>query len=318
MEPVEFFKTSHVFIVAGKGGVGKTTVVAAMALMCSQNQIKTTVIELDDTKALPSYYGVNEPIGFEPTIVDNYLSLRLITPDEALIEYLETHSLRRISKRLISAGLVEIVSTAIPGIKDILLLGKIKQLERVLTNEVIIVDAPATGHAITFLTSPKGLLESARSGPVRDQAKDVLDLLTDPKRCQVILVTIAEETPINETIEAAYQLEDKVGIRLGPVVINALYPEIDKLENAILSIDRAKYPELFNAGLYYRERFLLQEKYLQKFINMLPLSYLRLPELFVSELSTTEIRILADEMAKELSSMQLNVLNQDIVITKKK
>ena len=146
---------------------------------------------------------------------------RRITPDDALLEYLADHGMGRISKRLVSSGALDVVSTAIPGIRDILVLGKIKQLERESGADLILVDAPATGHAMTFLSSAQGLLDAARSGPVRAQAADVVELLTDPERCQVALVTLPEEMPVNEVIEAAYQLEDKVGLTLGPVIVNA-------------------------------------------------------------------------------------------------
>ena len=122
------------------------------------------------------------------------------------------------------------VSTAIPGIRDVLVLGKVKQLEREARADLIVVDAPATGHAITFLTSASGLVNAARGGPLRTQAQDVVDLLSDPTRCRVILVTLPEELPVSETIESAYTLEDKAGVQLGPVIVNACDPEPVGLE----------------------------------------------------------------------------------------
>jgi len=140
------------------------------------------------------------------------------------VEYLEDHGLRRVSKRLVSSGVVDVVSTAIPGIRDVLVLGKIKQLERDGVADLIVVDAPATGHAITFLTSASGLVNAARGGPLRSQASDVVELLADPARCRVMLVTLPEDMPVSETIESAYTLEDKAGVQLGPVIVNATDP----------------------------------------------------------------------------------------------
>ena len=117
------------------------------------------------------------------------------------------------------------VATAIPGIRDVLVLGKVKQLERDGAADLILVDAPATGHAITFLTSASGMVSAARGGPLRTQAQDVVELLSDPARCRVILVTLPEELPVSETIESAYTLEDKAGVQLGPVIVNACDPE---------------------------------------------------------------------------------------------
>ncbi len=103
------------------------------------------------------------------------------------------------------------VATAAPGISDILVLGKVKQLERTEAADLILLDAPAAGHAISFLRSAHGLLDAVRVGPVNAQAADVLELLTDPTRCRVMLVTLPEETPVNELVETAYSLEDEVG-----------------------------------------------------------------------------------------------------------
>ena len=155
---------------------------------------------------------------------------RTITPDDALLEYLADHGLRRISKRLMSSGIIDMVAGAIPGIRDILVLGKVKQIERSGIADLVLVDAPATGHTMTFLSSAGGLLDAARGGPIRAQAADVVALLSDPARCQVALVTLPEEMPVNEVVEAAYQLEDRVGIALGPVIVNGCYPAVAGLD----------------------------------------------------------------------------------------
>ena len=90
---------------------------------------------------------------------------RTLTPDEALLDYLRDHGLSRISKRLVSSGALDVVATAAPGIKDILILGKVKQLERAGEADLIVLDAPAAGHAITFLQSASALLDTVRVGP---------------------------------------------------------------------------------------------------------------------------------------------------------
>ena len=131
----------------------------------------------------------------------------------------------RVAKRLVSSGAIDTLATAAPGIKDILVLGKVKQLERDEAADLIVLDAPAAGHAITFLRSARGLLDAVRVGPIHTQAAEVMELLTDPERCQVVLVTLPEETPVNELVETAYSLEDQVGVALGPVVVNGLYPD---------------------------------------------------------------------------------------------
>ena len=154
---------------------------------------------------------------------------RTITPDDALLEYLADHGLRRVSKRLMSSGIIDLVAGAIPGIRDILVLGKVKQIERSGIADLVLVDAPATGHTMTFLSSAGGLARrrQGRSHPDPGRRRGG-DCCPIPARCQVALVTLPEEMPVNEVIEAAYQLEDKVGIALGPVIVNGCYPPLPR------------------------------------------------------------------------------------------
>src|SRR5438477_9994022 len=103
--------------------------------------------------------------------------------------------MKRISKRLASSGALDVVATAVPGMKDILVLGKVKSLEESRAPDLVSVDAPAAGHAVTLLLSARALLDAARLGPTRTQAQHVARLISDPERCQVMLVARAGETP---------------------------------------------------------------------------------------------------------------------------
>ncbi|MCU1359156.1 MAG: putative anion transporting ATPase, partial [Ilumatobacteraceae bacterium] len=152
------------------------------------------VVELDGKPALATLVGDDIPV------------LALSAP-AALAEYLQDHGLKRVAKRLASSGVIDVVSTAAPGIDDIVVLGKLKQLERAGTYDLIVVDGPAAGHAITFLMSARSLLDTVHGGPIYNQAIEVREMLTDPSRCQVVMVTLPETTPVNELIETAFALE---------------------------------------------------------------------------------------------------------------
>ena len=191
MDPLQFLTDAHVAIVAGKGGVGKTTVTAVLARAAADRGLRVLVVELDGKPTLASLVGDDIPC-------------LALNPPAALAEYLDTHGLGRIAKRLASSGVIEVVATAAPGIDDIVVLGKIKQLERSGDYDVIVVDGPAAGHATTFLMAPANLLKLVRGGPIRSQATEVAELLSDPQRSQVILVTLPETTPVNEAIETAH------------------------------------------------------------------------------------------------------------------
>ena len=138
----ERFCSSRVVIVAGKGGVGKTTVTAALAVSAARAGSRVLIIEVEGKSALPALFDLSE-LTYETILVAPGIEARTLTPDQALVEYLNDHGLRRISRRLARLGVLDVVSGAIPGIKDILVLGKIKQLEQSAEADLILVDAPA-------------------------------------------------------------------------------------------------------------------------------------------------------------------------------
>jgi len=286
VDPAEFRRASRVVIVAGKGGVGKTTVTAALARRAGEAGLRTLVIELEGRSGLAELFG-RPDLTYEPTALAPGVSGRTLTPDDALAEYLQDHGLRRVSKRLVASGAMDVASTAAPGIRDILVLGKVKQLERAGVADLILLDAPAAGHAITFLLSARGLLDAVRVGPVHHQAADVLELLTDPQRCSVVLVTLPEETPVNELVETAFALEDRVGVSLGPVVVNGIYPTIDGLDDD--PGDDADADALRAAAAFRRSRTAQQEEQLARLAERLPLPQWHLPFLFDADLGPEQV-----------------------------
>jgi anion-transporting ArsA/GET3 family ATPase len=215
-------------VVAGKGGVGKTTVSAALARAAARSGLRTVLVDLQGSAALAAMVGRDRPFGYEPVPVwaapagAGSLVGRTLDPAVALAEYLDQHGLKRISKRLVTTGVVDVVATAAPGIDDLLVLGKLKQIEASGQADLIVVDGPPAGHAVAFLLAAASLRDAVSGGPIATQADDVLALLADPARCQVVLVTLPEATPVNELVETAAALRARVGVRLGPVVVNAV------------------------------------------------------------------------------------------------
>ena len=170
------------------------------------------------------------------------------------------------------------IATATPGIKDILILGKVKQIVATGDYDLVVLDTPASGHAITFLRSARGLVDAVRAGPIRRQAEEVLELLADPRRCQVLLVTLAEETPVSEVIETAFLLEDRVGVALGPVVVNSVIDAVPDTANT----DRWALPAdqcaaLADSLAFERARSSSQRVQIERLAAALPLPQLVLP-----------------------------------------
>lgn len=318
MDAVQYFTAARLVIVAGKGGVGKTTVSAVLANAVARCGLDALVIDLEGSSGLPRVFGL-EDLAYDECVLRERdpasgrgeVRARRITPDDALVEYLDEHGLKRISKRLASTGALDVVATATPGIKDILVLGKIKQLERDRVADVIIVDAPAAGHAITFLQSARGLVDAVQVGPINTQARDVLGLLTDPNRCRVMLVTLGEETPVNELIDTAYRLEEDIGVHLTPVVVNAELEHIDGLDvdpreaakEAGVKLRRGEGPAMAAAAAFRRERRALQVAQAERLAEALPLPQIHLPFCFDADIGPTQLDRLADAMLAGIAAI---------------
>jgi cellulose biosynthesis protein BcsQ len=288
VDPLQFFAASRLLVVAGKGGVGKTTVTAVLARAAAESGLRVLVIDVEGKAGLAGLLGggPDDVLPYDETVLSNGLgpqgtgriSGRTITAGRALIEYLDDHGLRRVSKRLADTGVLDIVSTAAPGIEDILVLGKVKQLERGGDADLIVLDGPAAGHAISFLESASALLDAVNVGPIQAQATDVIEMLSDPKRCQVMLVTLPEETPVNELIETSFALEDRIGVALAPVVVNGVYARRD------LDPSTTDDPDLRAAARFRQERCSAQAVQLQRLADGLPLPQIVLPFVFAAGL----------------------------------
>jgi anion-transporting ArsA/GET3 family ATPase len=319
VEPASFVPPARVIIVAGKGGVGKTTVAAALGRLAAGAGYATLIVDVEGKSGLPALFGRSEPLSYQETVLlergakTAEVQARTLTPDDALLEYLDDHGMRRISRRLVSTGTLDVVATAVPGIKDILVLGKVKQLEAQSaagipgTPDFIVVDAPAAGHAVTFLASAYGLLDAAAVGPIRDQAVDVISLLGDPDRCQVMLVTVPEETPVNEAAETAFHLEDRARVQLAPIVVNGIWSDLDLPPDpagtqaaAGLDLARSDVDRIVRAADFRRQRQLLQEAQMARLADLLPLPQLRVPYMFATELGPDDVAVLAAVLGEQL------------------
>lgn len=321
MDVAEWCRQCRVLVVAGKGGVGKTTVSATVAVMAASAGLDVLVVQLEGRGGVAGLLGHPEELSYDEVALWSFLGGpgrkgrvrgRAITPDDALTEYLQTHGLGKILYKLMSSGALEVVATAAPGIRDVLVLGKVKQLELAAAADLIIVDAPAAGHALTFLSSAAGLADVARAGPIRAQASEVAQLLADPERCRVLLVTLPEETPVNEVVETAAILRDKVGIMLAPVVVNCVYPRLEgldmapaeaaALQGALLAPGHERC--LQEAAQFRKGRQQLQAEQLGRLSEALSLAQLHLPNVFSSGVGPEQVCELAGHLAAAVGALQ--------------
>ena len=326
------FLAPRVLIVSGKGGVGKTTVAAALALVAARRGRTVCLAEVDRKGSLPKLFGASE-VGYQPTEMSPGVWGMNILPEAALAEYLEVqYHMRRISKAFTSTHFVDYITTAAPGLKDILVLGKIWYLEQGRATgarhahfDTIVVDAPAAGHMLTFLSAPMGLSDALRVGPVRRQSDWLLTMLRDPTRTRVHLVTLAEEMPVSETLETADALRTRVGITTGAVFANAVYSELltaeeekslDELlergdmtplvteaKSVGLNLDDDDLDALIGYARFLDARRSIQRHHLRQLKSGVEEPVVELPLLFSAGLALPDIETLADRIEREIEEL---------------
>ncbi|MFY9588439.1 MAG: ArsA-related P-loop ATPase [Actinomycetota bacterium] len=308
-------------IVSGKGGVGKTTVAAALALAAARAGKRVLLVEVEQRESLAPLFG-HAAIGYEEkALAPNVTGLSVI-PDEALVEYLYLfYGIRYVGRVLRGSKAVEFATNVAPGLRDILLIGKIKEAERRRTAgqyafDLIVLDAPPTGRLPRFLEAPRSVVELVRSGPIRQQAQGVLDMVSDPKRTQVVLVTLPEDMPVRETAEAAEKL-GKMGVTLGPVVVNGVYPEVlpadalvtvaagaqerlkEEAGGAGIRLSDEAVEELARVGGAHARRTINQHDAIAELDRETGLPKVMLPYLFAPRMGKDEIGRLADDLAAQ-------------------
>lgn len=221
-------RARSLLFVTGKGGVGKTTVAAALAVAAGSEGRRVLVVEIDAAGALAATFEVSG-LGFDPRrVASDAVDVEALTIDteSALSEYLalfvKVPFIGRIGP---VARLFDYVAQAAPGVREILTLGKICHEVRRGVWDLVVVDAPATGHVVEHLTAPSVIGDLVRVGMVRDQTAWMLDILEDPARTGVVVVTTPEETPVNETLELVERLGRETAIDVAAVVANRVLPE---------------------------------------------------------------------------------------------
>ncbi|MFL5843356.1 MAG: ArsA family ATPase [Solirubrobacteraceae bacterium] len=269
---------SDLVVVTGKGGVGKSTVAATLAIIAAERGQRVVVAEVGgraDTLRLLAGRGVDQVS---------------ITPREAMDEYLHDQLPGPLAELLGRSGTFAAFAEATPGMSELLTIGKVWELmadpRRTPGEEpydLVILDAPASGHGLALLGAPRTFSEAARLGPIHRQAGLIHETLSDPARTSVVVVTLAEEMPVNETLELREALGTRMSLDVALIVANGLVPDrLTDAEATTLQALGAPADSPVGAALWGHRRARSQGEQLVRLRDGLPAAPLELPLSFAA------------------------------------
>ncbi len=230
--PIPELLDKRLVFVTGKGGVGKTTVAVALGLRAAAEGKRTIVCEVSSQENASRIFDHAE-VGFHEVEMEENLWSISIDPDESMREYVLLQlKVRAMRDMLVRSRIFGYLAAATPGLKELVTIGKIwelAQLERKVKSgrkyDLVIVDAPATGHGIGFLQTPRTFAAIARVGPIHSQAQRLDRFITDQEKTGVAIVALPEEMPVNESAALEHDLREEIGVAVDRVYMNGLYPE---------------------------------------------------------------------------------------------
>jgi anion-transporting ArsA/GET3 family ATPase len=304
----------------GKGGVGKSTVTAATALLAAERGKRVLLVEVDAKGNLTALFE-HPPVGFDPREVYPGVWAMQMDTEASLREYLRVNVRVPVLGRLGPlAHAFDFVANAAPGVKEILTVGKVCwELREALAGraawDLVVVDAAATGHVIGQLDAPRAIQELVQVGPVRTQTDWMVDLLADPALTALNVVTAPEEMPVNEAIELVARAREQLLVPLGVVIVNRVLPELfthadEELFDALREPDAssllASRAGPGTAAVLEGARLAVSLRrtrapYLGALRDAVDLPLLLLPYLFVRDLGLRATRMVAEQLGQELS-----------------
>jgi anion-transporting ArsA/GET3 family ATPase len=225
--------TKPLLVVTGKGGVGKSTVAAALGMAAAARGLRTIVAEVsarDDVSRAIGDIGDGGATFVERDLGDGLHHIS-IDPESALEEYVRDQLPRGVSDLLTSSRMFSYLVAATPGLRELLTVGKVWELAQpdrrtpgAHPYDLVILDAPATGHSVATLTAPGTFAGAARMGPVARQGGIIHGMLSDPEQTGIVAVARPEEMPVNETLALRDTLADALGQPLAAIVVNGVLP----------------------------------------------------------------------------------------------
>jgi anion-transporting ArsA/GET3 family ATPase len=301
--PVQSVLSRRMVFVTGKGGVGKTTVAAALALAGARRRRPVIVCELGTRAQLARTFGRTPPRpGTELELAPGLCSIS-IDPDAALEEWMARNIGRPGAALLARSNAFRYFVAAAPGARELVSMGKAWDLTRARRGTPaarrVVVDAPSTGHAVALLQAPRTFSRLGGVGPIGHQAGKIRDILADPSQSAIVLVCTPSEMPVTETVELAAAVEEATGRPPDAVIANQVLPdrfdedEVERIEHAMSTTADPRLRALARPARTAWGRAREQEHQLGRLRTELAVPVVDLPFLFVAALGPRELRALA-------------------------
>jgi anion-transporting ArsA/GET3 family ATPase len=304
--------------VTGKGGVGKSTVAIALGIVGARRGLRTIVVELASQQrvrhALDGSPGAAAAQPFEEIELMPGLFTISVDPQLAMEEYLRVKT-GAVGQALGSSRLFQVFAMATPGMRELLSMGKVWELAQIERRtrgaspyDFVVVDAPATGHGVGILRTPRTFAEIARIGPIAQQAGTIAATIADPALTGVIAVSTPEEMPVNETLSIHHSLRQE-GLALEAVILNSLYPdrfaaeEVELLRDAAGRTSSPLASAALSGALSESRRAATQREQRTRLQGELDAILVELPFVFCERLGRDELERLAEVLAAGLDAV---------------
>ena len=216
----------QLLFVTGKGGVGKTTIAAAIALLASRQGRRVLVCEMDAKGSMAAAFDC-PPFPYKERHIEAELFGMAMNTEDSLREYLKLFVRIPFVGRIGPlARTFDFVADAAPGVKEILAIGKLCYEVRERHYDLVVVDADASGHIVSQIGAPRVINDLIQVGLVREQTKWMLEILDDPARTGLVAVTTAEEMPVNETVEMLAAVGEQTKVSVAAIIANRVLPAL--------------------------------------------------------------------------------------------